>query len=341
MRNLIVCSVLAVLSTACANGGDEGGDIIIGGGKDTGVGSGGDGTAGGDTNPGLGDVALDTAVAPEASADAFWADDPPPKTCGDGGVAPIVPGGTPECPDDKNREGCPCLKEGAEAACWPGLRKNRNRGVCHDGKTICKRIKEGASMAWGPCEGYTLPTPGGVGKDACQCFSGGTWKLDNLSPCFWKSGGSYTGSTSTTLSGTTAACPATFDAPKTSWSRTTVTVDCAGHFKLCYTIKAGDAKDPKPTDCVVTSQCAEGDYITAGVEQKWGDLPGWKSTDGACAQKFDTTGGYGEMSVDGLSAECDAVKKVFNRVTYCSSACATKPTAPECAGCGAGGGGSF
>src|SRR5688572_6993118 len=42
-------------------------------------------------------------------SDAFWADDPPLMFCAlDGGSFPpqVVPGGTPECPDDKNREGC-------------------------------------------------------------------------------------------------------------------------------------------------------------------------------------------------------------------------------------------
>src|SRR5262245_12681350 len=64
--------------------------------------------------------------------DAFWAQDPPPMTCGlDGSMLPLppLPGGTPDCPDDKNRQGCPCTKPGTQAACWPGLRKNRNLGI--------------------------------------------------------------------------------------------------------------------------------------------------------------------------------------------------------------------
>src|SRR5690606_18091901 len=43
--------------------------------------------------------------------EAFWEDDPPPRQCyPDGGMGPLPdpPGGTPECPDDRNREGCRC-----------------------------------------------------------------------------------------------------------------------------------------------------------------------------------------------------------------------------------------
>jgi len=336
--------LLAILSVplACAAGGDNTGTELV---RDTGS-SGddtsfsGDGTSDPDFGFGGDGVALDSGSAPDFGADAFWADDPPPKSCGDAGVTPVVPGGTPECPDDKNREGCPCLKEGETASCWPGFRKNRNRGICKDGTTTCKKKTE-TTLAWGPCEGYTLPIPGGTGKDACQCFSGGEWKLDNLSPCFWSSGGVVTGATSTTISGTTASCPSTFDAPTASWAHTTLKVDCAGHFKLCYTLKAGKSTDPKTTDCVLTTQCAEGDYTVPNVTQKWGDLKGWKSTDAACAKAFDATGGYGEMSVEGTSIECDKVSKVFLRVGYCSSKCSTTPTLPECAGCSTGGGGTF
>jgi hypothetical protein len=60
-----------------------------------------------------------------------------------------------------------------------------------------------------------------------------------------------------------------------------------------------------------------------------------------CAQKFNSTGGYGEMSVVGESVECNGVNKVFNRVGYCSSSCNSNPSGPGCAGCSNGGSGSF
>src|SRR5438477_13107811 len=75
-------------------------------------------------------------------SDAFWAQDPPPKWCGPDGGVPQTPGGTPECPDDKNREGCPCPTEGMKASCWPGLRANRGLGQCHDGVTTCQKFGE-------------------------------------------------------------------------------------------------------------------------------------------------------------------------------------------------------
>ncbi len=56
----------------------------------------------------------------------LYANDPPPAWCGpDAGAPPPQPGGTEECPDDKNREGCRCEPIGTRAPCWPGLRVNR------------------------------------------------------------------------------------------------------------------------------------------------------------------------------------------------------------------------
>ncbi len=342
------------LVLACSAGGDGSGGTDPLAGSDT---SGGSGDAGGyldGTSSDAGfniDGGLDIGGGgPDIGADAFFADDPPPGVCGDSGVVPKTPGGTPECPDDKNREGCPCLKEGDTATCWPGFRKNRNRGVCHDGTTTCKKVKE-TTLGWGPCEGYQLPT-GATGKEACVCFSGGQWTLDNLSPCFISGAGGAVKSAVSTLpnydaSGKAApACPTDGKKPSVAWTHTSVKVDCSGHFKLCYTLKAGDSTKPLATDCVVTTQCAEGDYVTPNVVQKWGDLPAWESTDAACAAKFASSGGYGEMSVVGTSVECDHVEKVFNRVQYCPLYCndAKDPRStsdPVCKSCGAGGGGSF
>jgi hypothetical protein len=75
--------------------------------------------------------------------DAFWENDPPLMSCiPDGGTLPPPkpPGGTPDCPDDKNRQGCPCTTLGEKRACWPGLRANRGLGICRDGETTCVRL---------------------------------------------------------------------------------------------------------------------------------------------------------------------------------------------------------
>lgn len=322
--------------SACGASGDKssGDGTLPGDGKDSSV-TGGDGTSGTDVGFNIDAKAFDTS-APDYGADAFWADDPPPATCGDTGVTPKPPGGTPECPDDKNREGCPCTGEGTTAKCWPGFRKNRNHGSCKDGTTTCTRHE--ANLTWGPCTGYVLPS-GTTGKAACTCFSGGTWKIANLSPCFMGSGSSYSGAVSTlpnydSSGASHPTCPPGGTEPTENWSTDTLNVDCAGHFKLCYTLKAGDAKAPSPSDCILTQQCAESDYTTPNKDQKWPDLSHWSSSDASCATKFATVGGYGEMSVVGTSAECDHVEKVFNRVTYCKLG-STDPS------CGSGGGGSF
>src|SRR3990167_844899 len=96
-----------VAPIACATGGDQDTNLGPSAGEDTGA-SGADASIGeGGDPPGDGSsFNIDVPEKPEISADAFWADDPPPKVCGDSGMTPVVPGGTPECPDDKNREGC-------------------------------------------------------------------------------------------------------------------------------------------------------------------------------------------------------------------------------------------
>jgi hypothetical protein len=300
-------------------------------------------------------VLRDAYIVPDP--DAFFASDPPPMTCyPDGGMGPWPdpPGGTPECPDDRNREGCRCTNVGATAACWPGHRANRMRGICHDGTTTCMPRDEFGGV-WGPCMGAVLPTPGATrGAAACECFSMGRWAIDNLSPCFVgpTSGGQYY-AVSTYIAGASAACPTTITTPPspqpgTTWSTDSLNVDCAGQFHLCYTLRAGNAMTPQPTDCTVAETCVDTWYPTANAMQALPPLPSW--TGGAataCATQFATTGGYGEMSVQGLSIECDDIgdgsgaRYVFNRVNYCPLACNTNPTGPGCTGCMMGGSGSF
>jgi hypothetical protein len=288
--------------------------------------------------------------------DAFFAKDPPPQYCGpDGGAGskpPPTPGGTPDCPSDKNREGCPCTKKGQTAACWPGMRVNRNRGICKDGVTTCQMEGE-LKLRWGTCTGYVLPKTGETkGPGACTCFSKGIWAIKNLSPCFVTySGGTYVVSTYVDSSGQ-AKCPTIPATPPpkpqagTNWSENMLTVDCAGQMKLCFTIKAGDANKPAASDCVIAQSCTSAWYAKKNTTQTLPPLPGWFSTDTACAKTFDTVGGYGEMSVIGKSAECQLIDDkgsalVFHRITYCPLKCSKSPNLPECKSCGNGGSGSF
>jgi hypothetical protein len=133
----------------------------------------------------------------------------------------------------------------------------------------------------------------------CSCALQGRWKLDNLSPCFFNadggSDGAAQGAVSTAISGNMVTCPMDFSmAPSVAWSTDTFTTDCAGHFILCYSLKAGDGKNPQPSDCVFAHVCAEADYTTASQPQMWPALPGWiTSTEAqaACARAFEDTGG--------------------------------------------------
>lgn len=289
----------------------------------------------------------------EVKADAFFVNDPPPPICGQDGRRQTAtpPGGTPDCPDDKNREGCPCTQKGMNASCWPGKRVNRNHGVCKDGMTTCQASVE-FGLRWGPCQGYSLPQPdASAGPTACGCFSAGTWKIDNLGPCIVSNASGTFLYSGKLLPDGSLGCGTNVDGPPPvpagTWSPDTLTIDCAGQFKLCYTIKAGSVSDPKPDDCVIMQECIDVWYPEAGKEQKLPDLPSWSSTDTACAAKFVATHGYGEMSVIGQSIECDAVDDgaghpyVFHRTDYCPPNCKTDPSAPGCQGCQTGGSGSF
>jgi hypothetical protein len=284
------------------------------------------------------------------TAEQIYASDPPPTSCDGGGMPPPV-GGTPQCPSDKNLPGCPCSPVGATAACWTGLRKNRDHGICKDGMTTCIQSNE-AMPTWGPCNGEQLPT-GTTGKASCACFSGGHWQIDNLEPCFLTV--TNMGMMTTTAYASTESTPSTnpptcpFDmntgmpTVPANWSTDTLTVDCTGMFTLCYTIKAGNAMSPQPTDCVLAKSCTTAYYSMANAVQTWPPLPGWASDPSmaACVTQFMNTGGYGEMSVNGQSDECELVDKVFQRVTYCPLSCNTNPMGPGCTGCGNGAGGNF
>lgn len=295
-----------------------------------------------------------------------YANDPPPPWCGPSGQPePPKPGGTEECPDDKNKPGCPCADVGKKEKCWTGLRANRELGVCKDGTAECQAIGENTKV-WGPCEGEVLPKEGAKkGPDACQCFSAGQWKIANLVPCYFEYTTNDVKSTYATSSHQdgdgNAECPAVGPKPSAppgqDWSTSTLKADCAGHFKLCYRVRVGDADKPTDGDCTVAETCTESDYVTANVEQPWPNLGSWLSKDDACVAKWQTNAKneptksaiYGEMVVKGKSVRCDVIDDgagndfVFNRVPYCPAMCdkAENASDPACVECQQRGQGTF
>lgn len=335
-----------------------GGGRVDGGVRDGGVAEAGSGSSMDAMASGVDAAAHDARTIPDVgpNSDAFFAADPPPMICyPDGGMAPWPdpPGGSPDCPDDKNREGCRCDPIGETAPCWPGLRRNRGRGQCRDGMTTCEPYDEFTGR-WGACVGYVLPTEGATrGPAACECFSQGRWKIDNVSPCFITYGGGEVYAVSTFIGGGgNSRCPndpggpPPMPEPGRDWSTNSLTVDCAGEFHLCFAVKAGDAMAPSPSDCTLAEVCTEGWYPEANVETTFPPLPSWSSSDSACAERFVDEGGYGEMTVEGTSIECDEIadgseRYVFNRVPYCPLRCNEMPSLPECMSCRMGGSGSF
>jgi hypothetical protein len=190
------------------------------------------------------------------------------------------------------------------------------------------------------------------GPEACGCFSKGKWSLTNLSPCIFRGDQTYLyssvlGPMKNLMCGGPFANDEIPPAPEEDWTESTLNVDCEGQFHLCFTIKAGDVDNPKASDCVIHQVCTDVWYGEAGVTQDLGTFPGWNTTDSACSTKFDEEGGYGEMSVEGSSIECDEVGDgsggayVFHRTNYCPPSCQSTPTKPECVNCITGGSGSF
>jgi len=292
-------------------------------------------------------VDLDATTSP----DAFFVNDPPPPYCGPDDMHMVeTPTGSLACPSDKNREGCSCPEAGMEAACWPGKRLNREHGICQDGVTRCTDTVE-FGLRWGACEGYVLPTEDATtGPEACRCFSSGMWKLSNLSPCIYRGTDTWLYSSKLNADGTLNCGSVPTEPPamlEGIWSTSTLNVDCAGQFTLCFTIKAGDVANPSADDCVVMETCHDVFYEEARVDQVLADLPSWRSLDNACAEAFDMRGGYGEMSVLGESVECDEIddgsggRYVFHRTNYCAPSCQMTPTAPGCSECRTGGSGEF
>jgi hypothetical protein len=343
-------SMDASISTGAGGGSSSNGGGSAAGGGSNSSGGGSASTGGGSAATG-GGADAGSAIDPNQ----FWANDPPPMWCGpDGGTTPpMVPGGTPDCPDDKNRQGCACANVGEQAPCWPGLRANRGLGICKDGVTTCQSQGEFGSV-WGECKNYVLPQTGATsGAAACKCFSAGRWAIANVSPCFISDSSGVIGAVSTfQASGGNAQCPTVINNPPTpepgtDFSTDTLQVDCAGHFKLCFELKAGKVSTASAADCSVAKVCVESDYATANTMQTFPDLPSWTSPNPTCAKAFADTGGYGEMSVVGESVRCDTIddgmggSRVFNRVQYCPVSCNQNPTDPMCTGCGQGGSGTF
>lgn len=285
----------------------------------------------------------------------LYKNDPPREWCGpDAGAPPPQPGGTESCPDDKNLPGCGCANPGEEATCWTGLRKHRNLGICKDGRTRCYARNETENV-WAACEGQVLPTLGAKGAEACMCFSAGEWNIANTSPCLREFDGAYWSHATVLDDGRATYCtqdeavPAG-TSPPGIWSTSTLNVDCAGTFRLCFRIRAGDYDDPKDSDCVLGEACIDADYPEAGVVQTLPDLPTWAGKDAACAKKWeldtpkDVSPGYGEMIVKGQTVHCEDIDDgsgndyVFHRVQYCPRICRASdkdynPDHPACKAC--------
>lgn len=182
---------------------------------------------------------------------------------------------------------------------------------------------------------------------ACGCVLHGKWTIDNLSPCFFNVTGdaNVSGAISTVSNGSQVACPNDLSmAPSAPWSTDTLAAACPGHYRLCLTLKAGSAASPQASDCALAQSCAEGDYTGANQPETWPTLPSWIATGAqqACAEVFQDSGGYGELTITGTPTGCAAVTQTIGTTTYCPLSCNGANPPAACASCVAGGSnGSF
>jgi hypothetical protein len=247
------------------------------------------------------------------------------ETCSpDGGMASMPM----DCTAGVPVPGCPCDSVGAT-------------DTCANGQMITCEANGEFGGRWGACTG--------------SCFSSGTWELDNTSPCLLSDGsGTVTDAFSSWLEGGSLSCGGPYTAgepvpvPTEDWSANRLTVDCQGQFTLCYTIKAGDADAPDPSDCVVGQSCTSAYYADPNVQQELPPLGPWLASDTACARQFADSGGYGEMTVVGVTLDCQQIGAtdspyVFNRRPYCPLCCADDSCTDgfDCDACSTGGSGGF
>lgn len=266
-----------------------------------------------------------TDMGPPVPRDWGTSDAATVESCGpDGGMASMPT----DCTAGTPVPGCPCDTVGA-------------MDTCVNGQTITCNANGEFGGQWGPCTG--------------SCFSSGTWRLDNTSPCLLSdAGGTVTDAFSSWLSGGSLTCGGPYTAgepvpvPTEDWSANRLTVDCQGQFTLCYTIKAGDVDSPSPTDCIVGRSCTSAYYAAPNVEQELPALGPWLSSDTACARQFAASGGYGEMTVVGVTLDCQQIGAmdspyVFNRRPYCPLCCADDSCTDgfDCSACSTGGSGGF
>lgn len=268
-----------------------------------------------------------------------------PKWCGPADAQPPPIGGTDACPSDKNLPGCPCAALDAEAACWTGLRKNRQVGVCHDGRTKC--VAGAAGNVWGACSDEKLPDGNPTNDQAaCTCFSTVKWKIDNIAPCIWQDANGYYAYSTWPASNATPGVEgcglsdhlARDVQPEKAWSTSTLTTDCPGSFKVCVRLRAGDWTNPSENDCILGQSCVDAKNIKAFEATKLDDLPPWKTVDGVCAKAYETapdtqTPGYAELTVTGKTTTCNAVaseasdkEHLFKRIPICARIC--RPGSP-------------
>jgi hypothetical protein len=122
--------------------------------------------------------------------------------------------------------------------------------------------------------------------------------------------------------------------PSAAWTTLRISSPCSGKGKVCFSLRHGDAKAPKESDCVLAHECVDFDYEASdGGSHELSAMPGWTVTDGNCALLYEAEGGYIEFHPEDAEVGCADGLNGSLRTQTCPVHCGKHPSGPGCDKC--------
>ena len=186
--------------------------------------------------------------------------------------------GTPECPDDKKPPRLRMSDAGKTIPCLAGAARKPQLGHLSRRRNHLRARAGELGQNLGSMKDTSCPSPERPPEPMpASVFRRDAGRFDNLVPCFYTLKRSRHRATSSVIQGGKPTCvdePAAAK-PTSPWSPEHLTVDCVGHWKLCYTLRAGDGKI-RSTDCVVATSCNRRRLPMPTNHQALPQLPAWQ-----------------------------------------------------------------
>lgn len=122
--------------------------------------------------------------------------------------------------------------------------------------------------------------------------------------------------------------------PAMPWSGLKVSSMCAGTGQFCVTVWAGAPGGAE--DCQLARVCSPVDYLGGQQIVDLAALSPWVAESSACAQRYESEGGYLEFEVDSEQLGCDRGDGSKKLVPLCPVRCQADPSGEGCSTCGNG-----